>query len=484
MSGNDKPLLKHNKATLGWAAEIMQGQLLGVENCSKTSYSGVCTDTRKIMAGQLYVALKGPHFDGHDFVADAISKGAVAVVVSHDMSNKLSSKLPLDPARNIPQIVVADTQQALGLLASGWRDNFAIPVIAVTGSNGKTTVKEMLAAILSQSAKFSKQGKVLATQENFNNEIGVPLTLLHLVDGDSAAVIEEGASGIGDIAYLTKLVKPTVAVVTNASGAHLQGFGSLNAVARTKGEIFECLAVDGTAVINADDNYSELWHSLAGKRSIISFGMKSSADIRGEYAADKSLVISTPKGEVSVNLPLLGRHNAMNSLAAASAAIAVGASLSDVKAGLESMCSVPGRLQWKKGIKGARVLDDTYNANPVSLEAALEVLADCDTDRYLALGDMAELGVKSAEYHQQAGQQARAVGVQRLYAIGEQSRNAVDAFGDHAQHFAEHDQLVSQLREDLHDNVTLLVKGSRSAHMERVVDAVCVKKTVGAEGVS
>lgn len=461
MLGNDNSLLNHT--TLGQAAEAMQGRLLGAENCGVMSFAGVSTDTRDLVAGQLYVALKGLHFDGHDFVRDAVLKGAIGVVVSCEVE------------ATVPQIVVADTQRALGQLAGAWRDGFAIPVIAVTGSNGKTTVKEMIAAILAQ------QGEVLATQGNFNNEIGVPHTLLNISGEHCAAVIEEGASHPDDIAYLTKFVKPTVAVVTNAAGAHLQGLGSLDVVARTKGEIFEHLAANGTAVINADDDYAGLWRSLAGMHSIISFGMKSNAGVQGKLGTDKSLVISTPKGEVSVNLPLAGRHNAMNALAATAAAIAAGASLPDVKAGLESMQSVPGRLQWKQGIKGARILDDTYNANPASLEAALEVLAGCDTDRYLALGDMAELGVKSAEYHEQAGRQARAVGVHCLYAVGEQSRHAAKAFGNDAQHFAEQEQLISQLREDLHDNVTLLVKGSRSVHMERVVDAVCAGKAVSAE---
>ena len=468
MLGNDNSLLNHT--TLGQAAEAMQGRLLGAENCGAMPFAGVSTDTRDLVAGHLYVALKGPHFDGHDFVCDAVLKGAVGIVVSCEVS--------LDIETAVPQIVVADTQQAFGQLASAWRDGFAIPVIAVTGSNGKTTVKEMIAAILAQ------QGEVLATQGNFNNEIGVPHTLLNILSEHCAAVIEEGASHPGDIAYLTKFVKPTVAVVTNAAGAHLQGLGSLDVVARTKGEIFEHLAADGTAVINADDDYAGLWRSLAGTHSTISFGMESNADVQGELRTDKSLALFTPKGEITVSLPLAGRHNAMNALAATAAALAAGANLPDVKVGLESMQPVPGRLQWKQGIKGARILDDTYNANPASLKAALDVLAGCGTDRYLALGDMAELGAKSVEYHQQAGQQARAVGVHRLYAVGEQSRHAAKAFGNDAQHFAEQDQLISQLRADLHDNVTLLVKGSRSAHMERVVNAVSAERALSAKGAS
>ncbi len=448
-------------------AAAVDGNLYGVD----CDFAGVSTDTRTVKSGQLFVALKGPNFDAHDFVQDAIDKGAAAVLVQR--------KLEVDA----PQVIVSDTQVALGQLAAAWRQQFSIPVIAVTGSNGKTTVKEMIASILKQ------QGSVLSTKGNLNNEIGVPLTLLQLIASHDSAIIEEGASHPGDIAYLTKLVNPTVAVVTNAAGAHLEGFGSLDAVARTKGELFEHLPENGTAIINADDEYASLWKSLAGKRNVLTFGLSADADVRGVIHKDAlrqtdglmgpHLKIKTPEGECSVLVPLMGRHNAMNALAATAAALAAGLKLDVIKRGLESVKPVPGRLQSKAGISNARILDDAYNANPASFTVALDVLSGCPGDHYLALGDMAELGEKSEGFHEQVGRQAKDSGVSRLYAIGQYSRFAVEAFGEQAWHFSAHEQLVDRLREDLNENVTLLVKGSRSSHMEKVVDALVMPRAMG-----
>lgn len=459
-------------ATLGATAAFLRGTLSAKPGAADVSFIGVSTDTRELKPGQLFVALNGPSFDGHDYVAQAAEKGAVAAIVSHPVLS--------DEVGNIAQIVVVDTQRAFAQLAAQWRAQFDIPVIAITGSNGKTTVKEMLAAILSQ------QGEVLATQANFNNEIGVPRTLLRLTGKHIAAVVEEGASRPGDIAYLTEFVRPDVALVTNAAGAHLQGFGSLDVVAKTKGEIFEGLDDDGIAVINADDAYVDLWRSQAGKCSVISFGMHANADVKGVLQEDRTLHISSAEGDIVVPWSLEGQHNVMNALAATAAAQAAGASLEEIAAGLESVVPVPGRLERKAAIKGAEILDDTYNANPASLAAALDVLVERHNDHYLALGDMAELGEQSVDFHAQAGRQAHDKGVQRLYAVGEYSRHAAQAFGDRGQHFAAQDQLIAQLKEDLHTNVTLLVKGSRSAHMERVVAALCVNesanKSVAVEG--
>ena len=448
-------------STLEQAADLLQAKLHGTK--TDVSFSGVSTDTREVAPGQVFVALSGEQFDGHDFVAQAAQKGAVAAVVTHVVNVE------------IPQLVVNDTQLAYGQLAANWRQQFAIPVIAVTGSNGKTTVKEMLAAILSQ------KGKVLATQANFNNEVGVPRTLLSMRDEHVAAVIEEGARHPGDIAYLTAFVQPTVAVVTNAAGAHLSEFGSLEVVAKTKGEIFEGLTKNGAAIINADDVFAAQWVRQAGKASITRFSLstESDAEVRAEYQGASELQMVTPFGEVSVTLPLEGRHNAANALAATAAALAAGASLAEVKQGLESMQAVPGRLQRKAGIHGSQIIDDTYNANPASLSAALQVLVACRGDHYLALGDMAELGEKAVEYHQLAGRQAREVGVDRLYAVGELSRYAAQSFGEHGQHFAAQSEMISSLQADLHEEVTLLVKGSRSAHMENVVAALSVASAAG-----
>ena len=448
-------------------AAAVGGDFYG-EDCM---FVGVGTDTRNIAKGQLFVALQGPNFDAHDFVQDAVNKGAAGVLVQQ--------KLEI----NAPQIVVPNTQLALGQLAAAWRQQFSIPVIAVTGSNGKTTVKEMIASILKQ------QGSVLSTRGNLNNEIGVPLTLLQLIASHDSAIIEEGASHPGDIAYLTGLVNPTVAVVTNAGGAHLEGFGSMDAIARTKGELFENLPKGGTAVINADDEYAPLWKSLAGDKKIITFGLSAGADVRGtlhEEALHETdnlkgcrLEITAPEGECSVLLHLVGRHNAMNALAATAAVLAAGLKLDVIKPGLESVKPVPGRLQPKAGINNARILDDTYNANPASLNVALDVLSGYSGERYLALGDMAELGERSEGLHEQAGRQAKDSGVSHLYAIGEYSRYAVEAFGEQAWHFSAQEQLVDRLREDLNENVTLLVKGSRSSRMDKVVDALVAPRVMG-----
>jgi len=447
---------------LSEATLAVSGQLRG----SDVRFEGVSTDSRTVQQGELFVALKGPHFDGHNFIPDAIVKGVAGVLVSDESDV------------DVPQIVVKDTQLALGQLAASWRNQFSIPIIAVTGSNGKTTVKEMIASILKQ------QGSVLSTRGNLNNEIGVPLTLLHLLSSHDSAVIEAGASHAGDIAYLTQFIRPTVSVVTNASGAHLEGFGSVDVVARTKGEIYEFLDERGTAVINADDEFAPLWQSLAGNRKVMTFGMKKDADVRGEICKTDnnkltSLTITTKDDECSVMLSLAGVHNAMNALAATAAACALGVPLDVIKLGLESVKAVPGRLQWVDAIKGAQILDDTYNANPASLAVALDVLATCIGDHYLALGDMAELGIESERLHQQAGRQARESGVHRLYAVGEYSRHAVEAFGDQGWHFSGQDQLVNRLREDLDNNVTLLVKGSRSSRMDKVVSALALPQTAG-----
>ncbi len=439
-------------------AEALGGRLLGADG----AFDGVGTDTRSLQPGQLFVALRGPNYDAHDYIAAAAARGAVAALVAREVKTEL------------PQIVVADTLAALGQLAAQWRARFDIPLIEITGSNGKTTVKEMLTAILSQ------RHEVLATPGNFNNEIGLPLTLLRLDDRHQAAVIEAGASKPGDIAYLTRIAAPSVSVLTNAAGAHLEGFGSLDRVARSKGEIFEHLGEGGTAVINADDAHAELWRALAGGHRVITFALDSAADVRGQWWPQEvlrnTLEITTPEGEVSVALPLPGRHNAMNALAATAAALAAGSALDEIRAGLESLRPVPGRLCWKAGVNGARLLDDTYNANPASLAAALEVLVAAPGEHWLALGDMAELGGDAEALHAQAGERAARAGVTRLYAVGELSRQAVAAFVEHGSgvglHFGARDDLLEQLQADLRRGVTLLVKGSRAAHMDAVVDAL------------
>lgn len=430
-------------------ADAVQGELQG-EN---VMIIAVSTDTRKIQRGELFVALRGPNFDGHDYLEQAKQAGAVAAIVDHPVQNELS------------QIVVQDTRLALGDLARAWRRQFSIPVIGVTGSNGKTTVKELCTAIMSQ------HHKVHATQGNFNNDIGMPLTLLKLNAAHTAAVIEMGANHHGEIDYLTHISLPTVAIITNAGPAHLEGFGSIKGVSRAKGEIYSGLDSNGTAIINADDIYCDYWRSICQDKTILTFGLQNKADV---FAAQngKEVVISTPDGIVTVEFRLPGEHNLMNALAATAACLAAGASLADIENGLESAQGVKGRLQLHEGIAGSRIIDDTYNANPASLYAALEVLGHYPGKHFLALGDMGELGSDTEQMHAEAGEQARSHGVSRLYAIGENARFAARHFGEGGCIFNDHDAMVSAIADELSEDVTLLVKGSRLMHMENIVNAL------------
>ncbi|HWR87802.1 MAG TPA: UDP-N-acetylmuramoyl-tripeptide--D-alanyl-D-alanine ligase, partial [Acidiferrobacterales bacterium] len=381
-----------------------------------------------------------------------------------------------DLKADIAMVQVADTRLGLGQLAAHWRRQFQIPVIAVTGSNGKTTVKNMIAAIL------NVVGPTLATQGNLNNDIGVPLTLLRLRQGDRHAVIEMGMNHPGEIDYLTKLACPTIALINNAAAAHLAGLGSVEAVARAKGEIYAGLAADGIAVINADDAYADLWRELAAPHRIITFGLDRTADVSAEFQLDaggSTIHLKTPHGGISMRLSLLGRHNVMNALAASSATLAAGVSLADIQAGLEKLRSVTGRLEVKRGLNGARVLDDTYNANPGSLAAGVEVLKAASGERVLVLGDMGELGDAARDIHRRVGLLAKSLGIEQLYAVGELTQEAVEAFGKGAQHFTSHEALIETLRACLHAGMTVLVKGSRLMKMERVVAGIVADDSNG-----
>jgi UDP-N-acetylmuramoyl-tripeptide--D-alanyl-D-alanine ligase len=421
------------------------------------SAKGVSTDSRSIAAGEIFVALVGPNFDGHDFISHAENRGAAAVIISRDIVTTL------------PSIRVADTKVALGELGSAWRSQFDIPVIAVTGSNGKTTVKEMISSIL----RTSKN--TLATQGNLNNDIGMPLTLLRLNFGHEAAVIEMGANHPGEIEYLTKLTKPDVALITNAGPAHLEGFGSIEGVARAKGEIYGGLTTSGTAVINNDDKYADYWRSICQHLNVVTFGLNSNADIYAKFESDgvsTDIDMQTPQGQVHIHLPLPGRHNVMNALAATAACLSVQLPLTAIKQGLESLHNVKGRLQIKQGKSGSQIIDDTYNANPASLKAALDVLHALPGRHYLAIGDMGELGDNSEQLHSEAGKQARETGVSRLYAIGKYAKFVTRSFGCDAEEFGDHTTMATAINNQLAPDVTLLVKGSRLMQMEKVVNAV------------
>ncbi len=422
-------------------------------------FRGVSTDTRSACREELFVALRGERFDAHDFLDAAARAGAAAAMVEREV------------ATDLPCIRVNSTRSALGHLAASWRAGLDLPLVAVTGSNGKTTVKEMLAAIL------GRRRAVLATRGNLNNDIGVPLTLLRLGAEHACAVVEMGANHPGEIAYLCAIAQPTVAVVTQCAPAHLEGFGSIAGVARAKGEIVSGLRSGGIAVLNADDAYFELWRQLAGDRRVMAFGLEHEVDVtarmqENDDPARNLFEIVTRAGAVTVELALPGRHNVMNALAASACAMAVGADLQTIRAGLESMQPVHGRLEIGRGLRGCRVIDDSYNANPSSLRAALEVLGRFRGRRWMVLGDMGELGDEAAALHREAGRQARAYGAERVYGIGPLSRAAVEAFGEDGRHFDDLAQLLAALEAEIDAEVTLLVKGSRAMHMERVTQAI------------
>ena len=449
---------------LSQVAAAVEGRLVGAD----VALNGVSTDTRAVAAGQLFIALRGERFDAHEFLPQAAVSGVSAVLVSDE------SKLPA----GLPAVVVADTRLALGRLAAAWRAQFALPVIAVTGSNGKTTTKEMVAAIL----KAAFGDAVLATHGNLNNDIGLPLTLLGLNANHQAAVIEMGMNHPGEIAYLAPLGAPTVAIVTNAQRAHLEGMGDLDEVAREKGSIFSGLQADGVAVINADDAYAGFWRGMAGAHRVRTFGVDLRADVSAtvhQHGLDMQIDLAAPEGMARISLQVPGRHNARNAVAAAAACLAAGVGLADVVAGLECFTGVKGRLQRRKGLAGAVILDDTYNANPDSVRAGIDVLAATIGHKCLVLGDMGEIGEASGQYHDEIGGYAKSQGVDRLFALGDAAQQAVRNFGEGARHFCNVDKLVTALKKELGPETTVLVKGSRFMKMERVTEALLADAVTG-----
>lgn len=444
----------------------------GVATAGERAFSGVSTDSRTIGSGELFVALRGERFDGHEYAREVLAKGAAAAMVNRDWAD----------GADLPLVQVADTRLALGSLAGHWRRKFSLPLIGVTGSNGKTTVKEMCALILREHAR-RKGGDpaeaVLATRGNLNNDIGLPMMLLRLRENHQAAVIEMGMNHAGEIAYLTRLAQPTVALITNAQRAHLAGLGTLADVARAKGEIFEGLANGGIAVINADDPHAALWRQLAAGKAMLSFGMNAPADARATakiWAFSSEIALECPQGNINFELPVPGRHNVMNALAAATACLAAGVSLDTVAAALSKYAGVKSRLQRRIGENGALVIDDTYNANPDSMRAAIDVLASLPGRRILVMGDMGEAGENAGQLHDEIGGYAKSRGVDALFALGELAATAAHNFTGGASHFGKIEQLIAALKPELAADVTVLVKGSRFMRMERVVDAITEKQ--------
>ncbi|MHB1532725.1 UDP-N-acetylmuramoyl-tripeptide--D-alanyl-D-alanine ligase [Acidithiobacillus sp.] len=419
---------------------------------------GLATDSRQPLAGELFVALSGQRFDGHDYVAAALAQGAAAALVARPLA--------------APGVLVADTLVALQALAAHWRRQFTLPVVAITGSCGKTTVKEILAAILAQ------EGPVLASRGNQNNHIGVPLTLARLGAEHRYAVLEMGMNHAGELALLTRLAQPRLALITNAAAAHLEGLGTVAAVAAAKGEILEGLEQQGTAVLNADDPFVEEWaEKVPGE--VWRFTLEDRpARVRGRWEATGEgghLEVRAPQGEFGLALPLMGRHNGANALAAATAALALGIPIATIQRGVATLRPIPGRLQWRSGKGGYRLLDDTYNANPASLEAAMQVLAAQAGRRILILGDMGELGPAAQAYHRQAGQRALALGIDALLALGPLAAEAAAAFGPGGAAFDQLETLLDAVALQLEPGCVVLVKGSRAAHMERVVAALSME---------
>lgn len=439
-------------ARLSDAARWSGAELFG----QNSEFSGIAIDSRLVKPGSLFIALKGAHHDGHDHLEEALSRGAVAALVAR----------PVPVA--LPLLIAEDTLPALGRLAARWRQGFQLPVIAVLGSNGKTTVKEMIAAILRQ----KEDGAVLATLGNQNNALGVPLTLFRLGSQHRAAILELGANGYGEIAVLSEMAKPDIAVITNAGLDHLAGFGGCEGAARANSEVFSAMAGNGIAVLNGDDEYLEIWRKQAGNRLCIHFGFKSGVDVRGNWQPQfdgGDLTIESLWGRIKIRLRLMGSHNALNAMAAAAACLALDIEPDAIAAGLESMLPVAGRLQSRFGAGGAHIIDDTYNANPSSLAAALDTLATMQGKKILVLGDMAELGNDGDTWHIWAGKVARMMGVEEVFTIGELAGLAAASFGEGAHHLADERALIETVILQLRPGVNVLVKGSRCMAMERVV---------------
>ncbi len=437
-------------------AAVLAAPLRGTD----VGFATVSTDTRNIRSGDLFVALKGERFDAHAFVAEAAKAGAVAALVEHAVEAA------------IPQIVVGSTLAALAALGAHWRGRFNMPLIALTGSNGKTMVKEMLASILRAQAGGDS---VLATRGNLNNHIGVPLMLLELREAHRYAAIEMGMNHPGEIAQLAAIGRPTVALVNNAQREHMEFMASVEAVARENAAVFEALPADGTAVVNADDAYADYFREAAGAHRIVDFGLERPAAISGGYVLknlSSEIRLRTPAGEAALTLAIPGLHNVRNALAACACAHAVGITPAVMREGLENFRPFTGRLQVKRAVNGATVIDDTYNANPDSVRAAIDVLARCAPPTLLVLGDMGEVGDQAAAFHQEVGAYAHSRQVSALCAFGEHTAAAVEAFGAAATKSDSIEELLDAVRAGATPHTTVLVKGSRFMRMERVVQAL------------
>ncbi|OUU80163.1 MAG: hypothetical protein CBC38_01845 [Gammaproteobacteria bacterium TMED78] len=449
---------------------MMSGRILSVAQKLSKDFTGenlnfksISTDTRSIAKGALFVALEGKNFDGNEFISEAERKGAIAAIVS----KKLKS--------NLPQIEVEDTKIALGILAKSWRSNFKLPVIAITGSNGKTTVKELISSI------FKQTYKICITRENNNNEVGLPMTLIDLEEKDEVLVLELGANHPGEISYLSSIAEPTIGLITNVGPSHLEGFGSVNDVAKAKGEILDYLSpIDGTAIINADDSFYSYWKNKSKARNTITFGTDENADCfiasQIEYINGNSLfkICLPDKTLIDVDLPLLGSHNILNALAASLVGYISGIKPKDIVSGLSSVKKVKGRLCPLLGKKKSTILDDTYNANPISTKAAIDYLSSFEGKRIFIFGDMAELGSSKEKFHSEIGRYA--IGkCDIFFTIGDLAKLASIEFGSGSESFDNKTKLISRIESYLDKDVMVLVKGSRFMKMESIIDELVQK---------
>ncbi len=440
----------------GW---IAASQLVGD---ASVEIKRVHTDTRSLQPGDLFVALKGDNFDAHDFLAQAKAQGAVAAIAQHGLQ-----------AAGLPGLQVSDSKRALGQLAKGWRAQFDLPMVAVTGSNGKTTVTQMIASIL----RAYRADHAFATVGNLNNDIGVPLTLLRLTDDHKIGVVELGMNHPGEIAYLADITRPTVALVNNAQREHLEFMGTVEAVAHENGSVIEALAMQGVAVFPADDDYTAVWREVARTRPQLTFAMTGQADVTADAHWDIDgwrVLASTPQGTLPFRLSIAGQHNVKNALAATACALAAGVPLDCIAQGLNSFEPVKGRsraVHLSLQGRGITVIDDTYNANPDSMRAAIDVLAALPRPRLLVMGDMGEVGNQGPQFHEEAGRWVHAQGIENLYTLGKQSQLASSSFGP-GQHFDDVDALMTAVLAQLPQVRSVLVKGSRFMKMERVVQAI------------
>lgn len=444
----------------------LQSAVPGARMTADAAFDGVSTDSRSVGAGNLFVALRGERFDAHDFLPQ-VAQHQVAAVVAEAVPQGLT----------VPALIVPDTRVALGQIAHYWRQQFKMPLIGVTGSNGKTTVKEMIAAILEAACGVDNY---LATRGNFNNDIGVPLTLMRLQKTCKAAVIELGMNHPGEIAVLSAIAEPTVGLVNNAQREHQEFMASVEAVAKENGAVLAGLPADGIAVFPADDEFTPLWRQLAAQRKVLTFGFSDDADVRCSYSANafgSDMEITAGRQQFTVALAAAGVHNVRNALAAIACTLAIGIATDAIARGLQAFAPVSGRLQRKLAANGALVIDDTYNANPDSVRAAIDVLAQMSAPRILVLGEMGEVGDDGRQYHEEIGAYARAKSIEYVLTLGDLTRHTASAFGAGARHYDSVEELNNALAEIFTADATVLVKGSRFMKMERVVQHLLGQQT-------